>query len=314
MSQLDNTLNHQRNVMNNIQKSFGSGFDMNDELEKARHGVYSDNATNRKLNRVGQEYGNAAKPKESTQKNSSSNNNGDQQKSHQKMASEASDKALKRASEDENADPKIRDIAKKELSKRGGNSSSEKVGSNKKTEAKESNETLSNSTAKSVESAFKDLSKVLDSDDWDPDAESEASDNFMDKISDLVLDNGLTEKDFSKIHDSNPSWKYGIDVNWGDVEKHVKEKKQLKSIKSDVLRKFVSNGPNSDTDEFMENNVKYFKDVLKSYGVNSLYKLQDKLENENVDNDEDPFGYKEYNKIYRKCLNQIPTKEFKVFK
>ena len=309
MSQLEDLLNRQRNVENNIQKSFGSGFDMNEELEKARHGVYANNATNRKLNRVGQEYGNAAKEKEKSPnvKSGSQNDGG-----YQKMAKEASDKALKRASEDENADPKVREMAKKELDKRGNNSS-KKVESNKK-ESKDSNNTLSNSTAKSVESAFNDLSKVLESDDWNPDAESEASDNFMDKISDLVLDNGLTEKDFSKIHDSNPSWKYGIDVNWGDVEKHVKEKKQLKSIKSDVLRKFVSNGPNSNTDEFMENNVKYFKDVLKSYGVNSLYKLQDKLENENVDNDEDPFGYKEYNKIYRKCLNQIPTKEFKVFK
>lgn len=118
MSQLDNTLNHQRNVMDNIQKSFGSGFDMNEELEKARHGVYADNATNRKLNRVGQEYGNAAKEKEKSPnvKSGSQDDGG-----YQKMAKEASDKALKRASEDENADPKVREMAKKELDNRGGN-------------------------------------------------------------------------------------------------------------------------------------------------------------------------------------------------
>ena len=39
------------------------------------------------------------------------------------MAKEASDKALKRASEDENADPKVREMAKKELKSRGDNSS-----------------------------------------------------------------------------------------------------------------------------------------------------------------------------------------------
>ena len=30
------------------------------EIEKARHGVYTDNAQNRRLQRVGQEYGHAA--------------------------------------------------------------------------------------------------------------------------------------------------------------------------------------------------------------------------------------------------------------
>ena len=47
---------------------------------------------------------------------------GQDDSSYQKMAKEASDKALKRASEDENADPKVREMAKKELDKRGNNS------------------------------------------------------------------------------------------------------------------------------------------------------------------------------------------------
>lgn len=129
MSQLEDLLNRQRNVMNNIQKSFGSGFDMNEELEKARHGVYADNATNRKLNRVGQEYGHAAKEKEKSPKVKSG---GQDDSGYQKMAKEASDKALKRASEDENADPKVREMAKKELKSRGDSKTSKEDDSSKK--------------------------------------------------------------------------------------------------------------------------------------------------------------------------------------
>lgn len=110
MGQLEEILLHRRAVESNIEKSFSDGFSMNDELEKARSGVYSDNAQNRKLNRVGQEYGKAAQPKEKSV-------------SYQKMASQASDGALKRAAADKNADPKVRDIAKKELDKRDGKES-----------------------------------------------------------------------------------------------------------------------------------------------------------------------------------------------
>lgn len=48
-----------RFVQAQIQKSFESGIDVNEEieLEKARQGVYADNAYNRKLMRVGQQYG-----------------------------------------------------------------------------------------------------------------------------------------------------------------------------------------------------------------------------------------------------------------
>lgn len=142
MSQLEDLLNRQRNVMNNIQKSFGSGFDMNDELEKARHGVYADNATNRKLNRVGQEYGNAAKEKEKSTDMKSGVQDDDS--NYQKMAKEASDKALKRASEDENADPKVREMAKKELENRGNSKTSKKDDSSNKNSTSTDDEKLLN--------------------------------------------------------------------------------------------------------------------------------------------------------------------------
>lgn len=118
MGQLEEILLHRRAVESNIEKSFSDGFSMNDELEKSRSGVYSDNAQNRKLNRVGQEYGKAAQPKEKTDQRGMKQ---DDSVSYQKMASQASDGALKRAVADKNADPKVRDIAKRELDKRDGN-------------------------------------------------------------------------------------------------------------------------------------------------------------------------------------------------
>lgn len=55
MGQLEDILKHQKAVMNNIAKSFVENSE--DNLEKARSGIYADNAENRRLNRVGQRYG-----------------------------------------------------------------------------------------------------------------------------------------------------------------------------------------------------------------------------------------------------------------
>lgn len=93
------------------------GIDADNELfEKARHGVYADNAENRRLNRVGQEYGHAAEKKEPTGKQRSSG----EQPTVEDHAGKASDEALKRAAADKNADEKVRQAAQKELQKRGG--------------------------------------------------------------------------------------------------------------------------------------------------------------------------------------------------
>lgn len=50
----------QQELCDNILKGFGSDTS-EDSIEKARHGVYADTPENRKLNRVGREYGKSSK-------------------------------------------------------------------------------------------------------------------------------------------------------------------------------------------------------------------------------------------------------------
>ena len=54
---MENILEHRLAVQQNIEKGFNGGTNLNEELEKARSGVYEDTAKNRRLNRVGQQYG-----------------------------------------------------------------------------------------------------------------------------------------------------------------------------------------------------------------------------------------------------------------
>ena len=122
MGQLDELLMHRNLVNYNIQKGFNSGFDLNEELEKARHGVYADNAQNRRLNRVGKEYGSKKQEEQPSGKQSSK----EEQGSYQKMATEASDNALKRAAADPKASPEVKAAAKAEMKKRGSGNESNK--------------------------------------------------------------------------------------------------------------------------------------------------------------------------------------------
>lgn len=61
---------------NDIEKALGAGYDPEggdgDNVEKARHGVYGDTAQNRRLNRVGQEYGSKKKEEAPSGKKQSS--------------------------------------------------------------------------------------------------------------------------------------------------------------------------------------------------------------------------------------------------
>lgn len=325
MGQLEELQNHRLGVMDNIEKSFGTGFDLNDELEKARSGVYADNAANRKLNRVGQKYGSEKKPDE-PKGGSKQPSKEEQQGSYQKMATEASDNALKRAAADENADPKVRKMAQDELQKRGGGKdeggSSKKTDSGKKDakggEEKTDEGGFSSKTANAVESAFKELTSVYDdamNDDgsMDEDAALAADEKFYDKLSDLVMKEGLTEKDFRKIKDSNPSWKYGFDTDWSEIEGRVKEKKENEREKRYVVKDIIENGSDKRIDAFVDDRTEYFQDILKPYGVKDLFSLSEKLETEHEDDEKDPYGYNEYAKIFTKCLKQIPAKEFKDF-
>ena len=117
---MDNLILKRREfVSEQIQKSFDN------DIEKGKHGIYEDTAENRKLNRVGQEYGHAAKEGEPA---AAKRGKGDEPKSVgdlvKQRATEASTEALKRASKDENAKPEVREAAKKELANRGGNEKS----------------------------------------------------------------------------------------------------------------------------------------------------------------------------------------------
>lgn len=55
-------------VEENIEKAFGSGVNLNEEVEKARSGIYADTAENRKLARVGQQYGGKKQPEQPNSK------------------------------------------------------------------------------------------------------------------------------------------------------------------------------------------------------------------------------------------------------
>lgn len=95
------------------------------QIEKARHGVYTDNAVNRKLQRVGQEYGQAAKEKpEAGQKNpkAAPEEEGGAPEANislENHARQAADEALVKVANDPSADAEMRRVAAAELERRG---------------------------------------------------------------------------------------------------------------------------------------------------------------------------------------------------
>lgn len=88
------------------------------EIEKARHGVYTDNAQNRRLQRVGQEYGHAAKEKDPAAEGGEGGVPGGSV-SLQNHARSASEEALVKVANDPQADPEMRKVATAELERRG---------------------------------------------------------------------------------------------------------------------------------------------------------------------------------------------------
>lgn len=88
-------------------------------IEKARHGVYADNAQNRRLQRVGQEYGHTAqeKPEAGQEEGGAPEAN----VSLQNHARQASEEALVKVANDPSADAEMRKVATAELERRGVN-------------------------------------------------------------------------------------------------------------------------------------------------------------------------------------------------
>jgi hypothetical protein len=115
----------QRRKVANIQSQFTNAEEMQkaeqDELEKARHGTYADNAQNRKLNRVGQEYGHKAEEKQPsgqrTKKTEEASGTGG--KTVADHAADTDSKVLKKVVDDPNAKPELKEAAQAELKKRG---------------------------------------------------------------------------------------------------------------------------------------------------------------------------------------------------
>lgn len=88
-------------------------------IEKARHSVYADNAQNRRLQRVDQEYGHAAqeKPEAGQEEGGAPEAN----VSLQNHARQASEEALVKVANDPSADAEMRKVATAELERRGVN-------------------------------------------------------------------------------------------------------------------------------------------------------------------------------------------------
>lgn len=88
-------------------------------IEKARHGVYADNAQNRRLQRVGQECGHAAQEKPEAGQEEGGVPEGNV--SLQNHARQASEEALVKVANDPSADAEMRKVATAELERRGVN-------------------------------------------------------------------------------------------------------------------------------------------------------------------------------------------------
>lgn len=168
------------------------------DIEKAGHGIYEDNAENRRLNRVGQEYGHAAEQKEPT--NKQPKNQEEAGGGLQAHAAKASDEALKRAAADEKADKSVREAAKAELAKRNGGKKDD--GSGKTFEGKvDSKKSIdSKSDSKSFESRMKNA-------------------NWTD------IRNNTSSKDLRKMMEEYREWKDNVDWdNIKDKDKKIYEK------------------------------------------------------------------------------------------
>ena len=190
-------------IANNIAKGFEN------DIEKARHGTYSDTAENRKLNRVGQEYGNAAKKPEQNQKQPKAQENSgggsNAAKTPEEHAKDTSTEKLKEFISNEKSDPKLVAIAKKELESRGAGS-----------EKKESKKVDSSLSDENIEKLF----------------EAQANDKYSDII-DSIFDNNK----LSDVHQAMIKWYYAnSSENLKTVSEFVK-----KRIVPDLLDLVASN-------------------------------------------------------------------------
>lgn len=187
---MEEIFKHRMDIKKNILKSFQIDLEKSEEndIEKARHGVYADNPENRRLKRVGQEYG-SKKQEESNGNKSSKNedNSSKNSKSIEEHAKNTSDEVLKKVLANENAPEDLKNEAKNELAKRQGSSNAE---SNKK-------EDNSIKTFSEGSKFFDAYYKITESDlDFEPYIKD--INNYIDKHN-LGLEGKNQENDFNKL-------------------------------------------------------------------------------------------------------------------
>lgn len=260
---------------NDIEKALGAGYDPEggdgDNVEKARHGVYGDTAQNRKLNRVGQEYGSKKKEEAPSDKKQSSEKteDGGSNKLSQ-SAAKASDKALERASKDPKASAEVKASAKKEME-------------NRKT---------SGESKKGVNSAEKELTSLLDplndwgDDDWN---DSDKNAELFSQIRSVIDKYDMSEDEFRSV-----AKKYqGLDLVYTDYAPHDKIVPIAKEKIRTELRKF---------DEFEDDD---WNDPDKQNAITN--KLTFYIRHYNIDEKE----WNEIVKPYADGLSGLPYEDFK---
>ena len=271
-----------RLVQGRIEKSFNDGLSVSEEIEKGRHGIYEDNAENRRKNRVGQEYGHAAQQKELSGKQHGA------AKTIDDHASGASDEALKRAAADEKAKPEVREAAKKELEKRNG------VENNSNLSAKDSKEIKRiDKKLKNLDYQMKQTIKERDADEsYTPSDDPDDFDYYKNTIA-------AQENEIARLKKRREN----ILKNIGDKDKVANEKPS--KAKKQFIKDVFENGGSSTLDRFMEKNKEHFSEVIKKHGFDNWDDFQEWEADGGAD--ENP---KKDERIWRDCLNAIPNSSF----
>lgn len=286
-----------RLIQERIEKSFNDGLRVSEEIEKGRHGIYEDNAENRRKNRVGQEYGHATQQKElSGKQHVAAKPDGKESISNQ--AAWASDDALKRAAADEKANPEVREAAKKELAKREAHQKElEKrngVESNSNLSTKDSKEIKQiDKKLKNLDYQMKQTIKERDADEsYTPSDDPDDFDYYENTIA-------AQEKEIARLKKRKENILKELEKRSGSSDNgSVKEKPS--SAKKKFIRDAEENGGNMRIDRFMEKNEKHFSEVLKKHGFDSWDDFQKYGED----------GPDDYDKIWKKCVNAIPNSAF----
>ena len=318
---MNDILKHRQAVNANIQRLFGEGIDCNgefqkaqdNEIEKARHGTYADTAENRKLNRVGQEYGHKAQEQETSGKQPKGSGEDAGGKDYSSHAQGASDEALKRAAADEKADKGVRAAAKKELEKRGKSGGGDDGGNKKSSSYK----TASPKEKKRFDDIIKECYKyegkggLFDELVWEIDPEDGDIEQFVDLDADDAdeqIDNLIREKiSPERLEQIYKKWRTGMGIK--DVGEEKREKSRLgkrdEKDKDDWMKRIQEFGYGREDEDLMIRNQKYFQDVLDKHGIKDVGEFFDE------DKMQDDKDFEDYEKIFDECFEKIPAKEFK---